>query len=55
MMFFQTLADFFGLLYLLMDHPLYFVKVGLIKNWTKAQLQRWDWCTDLMWFLEVLC
>ena len=55
MIFFQTLGDLFGLLYLLLDHPLYFVKVGFIKGWSKAKLSTWDWYTDLMWFFQVLC
>ena len=51
MIFFQTMADIFGILYNLMDHPLYFIKVGFIKSWTPAQISKWDWYTDLMWFI----
>ena len=52
MMFFQTLADLFGLLYLLMDHPLYFVKVGFVKSWAPEFTKKWDWYTDLMWVIQ---
>ena len=54
MIFFQTLGDFFGFVYLLMDHPLFFVKVGFAK-WSKDKTNKWDWYTDLMWFLQVIC
>lgn len=54
LMFFTTLADLFGLLYVLMDHPMYFVKVGFLKSWSPEKAARWDKYTDLMWFLEVM-
>ena len=53
MIFLQTLADFFGAIYLLMDHPLYFVKVGFIKSWSAEFLKKWDWLTDVMWCIQV--
>lgn len=51
MLFLQTLADFFGLLYIMMDHPLYFVKVGFLKSWSPEFTKKWDFYTDLMWLL----
>jgi hypothetical protein len=36
MIFYQTLNDILNVFYLLTDHPLYFIKVGFIKNWTAA-------------------
>ena len=34
MIFFATLADIFGSLYFLFDHPLYFTKTGFVKSWS---------------------
>jgi hypothetical protein len=34
MIFFQTIADIFGSLYNLFDHPLYFCKTGFVKSWS---------------------
>lgn len=48
-----TLADIFGMLYLLMDHPLFFAKVGLLK-WKPTEISTWDYWTDFMWFIEVV-
>ena len=30
----KTLADFCDIVYLLLDHPMYFVKTGFLKNWS---------------------
>ena len=51
MMFLQTLSDLFGFVYLLLDHPMYFVKIGFIKSWTPEYLKKWDWWTDFMWLI----
>lgn len=37
-----------------MDHPLYFAKVGFIKSWSPAQVSKWDYWTDFMWFVQTI-
>ena len=55
MMFFQTIADIFGIIYLAMDHPLYFVKTGFITTWNKSYIAWWDRIADMMWLFQVIC
>ena len=32
-----TIADIGGALYFLLDHPLYFTKIGFIKSWSEER------------------
>ena len=54
-MFFQTIADIFGIIYLAMDHPLYFVKTGFITTWSKSYIAWWDRMADMTWLFQVIC
>jgi len=51
MIFFQTMADIFGSLYFIFDHPLYFAKTGFVKSWSPALQDRISWWSEFWWLL----
>ena len=55
MIFFQTLADLFYILYLSTDHPQFFANIGFIKHWSQQRRDFLGWLTELWWFLQTVC
>jgi hypothetical protein len=55
MIFFATLADIFGSLYFLFDHPLYFTKTGFVKSVSPALQDRISWYSEFWWLLQCIC
>ena len=51
MIFVQTLADIFGSLYFLFDHPLYFTNTGFLKTWSPELKDRIGWWSEFWWLL----
>ena len=51
MLFAQTMADVFGMLYFLFDHPLYFTNTGFIKSWSEEDKKRCGWWSEFWWLL----
>ncbi len=49
MVFTKTLSNILLILYYMLDHPLYFAKIGFYKM-DPAFLSRLDWWADFMWF-----
>jgi hypothetical protein len=55
MIFVQTLADIFGSLYFLFDHPLYFTNTGFLKTWSPELKDRIGWWSEFWWLLQCIC
>lgn len=54
MIFIQTLADIFGALYFIFDHPLYFTKTGFLRGWSKELQDRIGWWSEVWWLLQTI-
>ena len=54
MIFFQTMADIFGALYFLFDHPMYFHKIGLV-TFPPELATRISWWSEFWWLLQSIC
>lgn len=54
MIFFQTMADIFFMLYLTTDHPQFFVNIGFMQK-SDAWKERMGWLTEFWWFLQTVC
>ena len=48
----KNIADIFRALYFLLDHSLYFTRIGIIKSWAPKRLERLAWWSSFFWLLS---